>query len=74
MRIINKFDLDNKKAVTSCNGLIRCFVNLSPTKVLDITDENKQPRMFFIYDFILNIFNKSIINIVLLYCTRNLIS
>jgi hypothetical protein len=60
MRIINKFDLDNKKAVTTCNGLIRCFVNLRSLPSSDLTDENKQSRMFFIYDLILNILNKSI--------------
>lgn len=40
------YSLESKKVVARCNDSINNFVNLSPTKDLDITDENNNTDAF----------------------------
>ena len=40
------YSLESKKVVARCNDSINNFVNLSPTKDLDITDENNNKDAF----------------------------
>ena len=40
------YSLESKKVVARCNDSINNFVNLRPTTVLDITDENNNNDVF----------------------------